>query len=283
MTLTESIEKFLLNVAERLAQKTLKTYRDRLKGLVAMYGAEPVGNLRKKHVKKWLASLKGRDGKPCAPDSKRSAIVAATSWQKFALKKKHLTKCVFKKIRKPMGRKRERIPTDNEQAAILRLARKHCPAFGRIYRCLRYTGARPGELANAQIGEYDPSIQRITLKKHKTARKVGVDRKIGVGPRMQGIVKRSIGSRTTGHIFLNDRGRRWTAETLSHMFRKLREMAGLTSELVLYCTRHAAATAIYEKYGLPEVAKVLGHASWKTAEQYIKISDDKLIECQRAM
>jgi integrase len=164
-----------------------------------------------------------------------------------------------------------------EQAAILRLADR---AFAAIYRCLRYCGARPGELAGAMISQWDRSAGYLVLGQHKTARKTGKPRTIGVSAKIARIMDRSVGDRQVGPLFLTRRGRPWSAGTLSHAFRRLRDKAGLSKDLVLYSVRHGVGTAICERFGIHAAAAVLGHATWKTTERYAHIGRHKLAEYQ---
>ncbi len=271
MRVSESVAAFLANVQERLAPKTYRTYSGRLAGFLALLGERPARKLKRKHVLRWIESL-SLNGSGLATDTQRSTINAYTQWQKYAVEHGHLRKPILEKIKKPAGKKRERIPSRKEQLSVLRLASR---SFRRIYGCLILTGARPSELAGAQIEEYDREIRAIVLGKHKTA-KTGRKRKIGVGAKMAKILARAIGARTAGNIFLNEQGRKWCSETLSRTYHRLRIQAGLSADLVLYSTRHAAGTAICREIGIHAAAHALGHTDIKTTQRYCHPGDDEL-------
>jgi integrase len=281
MHVAESIDGFLAEVGQRLAKKTHASYTGRLRSLVAMHGELDLAAMTRAHVDAWLGPiLHGQGDQVLAPDTQRAAIVAFVQWQKWAVEHGQLAAPIVDKIKKPQGRQRERIPTRGERAAVLKIA---SPAFARIYRCLIYTGARPNELARATIDEYDRGASLIVLRDHKTAKKSGKTRRIGIGRKIQRIVARSIDGRTGGLIFLNDHGRRWTSETLSHTYRKLRIKAGLSDDLVLYCTRHAAGTEICKQLGIYAAKHALGHADIQTTQRYCHLDDAELLQYQDQM
>src|SRR5262249_44857514 len=154
---------------------------------------------------------------------------------KFALDHKLLDKPVFGKLEKPRVGQRDRLPTTDETAAILSRA---SPEFRLIYLALRQCGARPGELCRATIGDIDRTANAIVLHEHKTARKTGRLRRIPVGQKLGEMIRQAIGKRQAGPIFLSPAGKAWTVPNLSRTYSRLRDLAGLPRDLVLYLARH---------------------------------------------
>ena len=118
------------------------------------------------------------------------------------------------------------------------------PAFRLIYSALRQCGARPGELCRATIADVDRPNRVITLKEHKTVRKTGKARRIPIGRKLDNLLDQAIGDRTEGPVFLCPSGRGWRVENLSRTYSRLRDLAGLPKDLVLYLARHECGTKI---------------------------------------
>jgi integrase len=174
--------------------------------------------------------------------------VALTTVQNFALRESLLEKPWFKRLEKPRVGRRERIPTGEEIGCLLKRA---SPAFRLIYTGLSQSGARPGELCRAQIGDVDWSKARITLSEHKTARKTGKPRVIPIGMNLGKTLQTSIDRRQAGPIFRTPSGSAWTVGNLSGTHRRLRDAAGLPKDLVLYLARHRFGTEAL-RAGVPE-------------------------------
>ena len=83
---------------------------------------------------------------------------------------------------------------------------------------------------------------RITLAEHKTARKTGKPRVIPIGKNLGQTLRKAIGDRQPGPIFLSPTGEQWTVGNLSSTQRRLRDAAGLPRDLVLYLARHRFGT-----------------------------------------
>lgn len=275
MKVRKSVEEFLAMVQTQHAEKTYEAYRGQLKTWLAMFGSSSTKKLRKADVQRWLDAEVYLP--TLAPDTQRARIVAWTQWAKFATERGHMNQPPMEKIKKPTGRKRERTVRPDEAAKILRRARR---PFAHVYRALLRTGARPNEIARARIEDFDAVRSLIVLKEHKTARKTGESRKIGVGRKLRRLVDRCIAGRTEGPIFLNDRGQPWNANAMSHAFRRLREQLDLPDDIVLYCTRHTAGTAICRKLGIHAAAHALGHRTIQTTTRYAHAPDEDLTKYQ---
>jgi len=209
------------------------------------------------------------------PGCSRQVRIAARASPASGLKRP-----ITAKLKKPGGRKRELLPTPEETARLLVHSR---PDFSILYRALRLTGARPGELCKALITDIDRRAGEIVLHDHKTAGKTGAPRRIAIGhPTLQELLQTAIADRTEGPIFLDRQGRAWTTARLSASYRRARIKAGLQRGLVLYLARHEHATQIYKATGdLKATADALGHRQLSTTMRYTRIDGETLKKNQK--
>src|SRR6185295_16921299 len=204
-------------------------------------------------------------------------VVALERLQKFAIQNKLLDQPVFGKLEKPRVGRRDRVPTAAETETILAQA---SPQFRLIYSALRQCGARPGELCRATIADVDGPNRVITLKEHKTARKTGQARRIPIGRKLGELLEQAIGDRTEGPVFLCPSGRGWRVENLSRTYSRLRDMAGLPKDLVLYLARHECGTKICREKGIEYARRLLGHTNITTTQRYMHLDEKELADAQ---
>lgn len=275
MTITESVAAFLIALAVEAGPSTLRCYRSRLAGLVRVHGLAETAHLERSQVEGWLQTATA--GK--APDTIRLTLIAWERFQAWAVAQGHLPAELLPRQRKPGGRKREALPTKAQTRQLL----EHLPAEARpIFRALRLTGARPGELCGATIADWDRVAGKITLVAHKTVKKTGKPRVIAVGHKaLVEILQTAVGDRPAGPLFLRSCGRAWSTSTLSSLYRAARKTAGLPDDLVLYLTRHEHATDLYRATkDIKAVADALGHAQIGTTMRYARAQLDVLQEQQ---
>jgi integrase len=120
----------------------------------------------------------------------------------------------------------------------------------------------------------------ITLKEHKTARKTGQPRRIPIGRKLRRLLDQAIGDRTEGPIFLSPSGRQWKVGNLSRTNSRLRDLAGLPRDLVLYLARHECGTKICREKGIEFARRLLGHANISTTQRYMHLDDRELADAQ---
>lgn len=275
MSIREAVAAFLLFLAGEVGRSTLRCYRSRLAGLVASQGEADAALLERSDVEAWLQVATAEK----APDTVRLTLIAWERFQAWAILQGHLPAEILPKQRKPGGRRREALPTKEQTRQILeKLPEEVRP----IFRALRLCGARPGELCAATIADWDRQAGKITLAKHKTARKTGRPRIIPVGhPALRKLLETSVGSRTAGPIFLRSSGKPWTTSAVSSAYRAARKAAGLPNDLVLYLTRHEHATELYRNTkDLKTVGDALGHSNVSTTMRYARPQLDLLQEEQ---
>ncbi len=203
--------------------------------------------------------------------------VALERLQKFALEHKLLDKPIFGNLEKPRVGRRDRVPTPAETESLLA---KASPEFRLIYCALRQCGARPGELCRATIADVDRANRVITLKEHKTVRKTGQVRRIPIGQKLRDMLDQAIGDRTEGPVFLSPTGKPWRVSNLSRTYSRLRDLAGLPRDLVLYLARHECGTKICREKGIEYARRLLGHTNISTTQRYLHLDDNELADAQ---
>ncbi|MBI3865336.1 MAG: tyrosine-type recombinase/integrase [Planctomycetia bacterium] len=273
MLIDELVTTFFSWNARHRSPATLAFYRTRLKKFREAYNARELGSLTPLEIDEHLAVA----GAGLSDSTRHHDAVALERLQKFALQHKLLDKPVFGILEKPRVGRRDRIPTPAETAALLAQASL---AFRLIYSALRQCGARPGELCRATIADVDRANRVITLKEHKTAHKTGQVRRIPIGRKLGELLDQAIGDRTEGQVFLSPTGRAWTVANLSRTYSRLRDLAGLPKDLVLYLARHECGTKICREKGIEYARRLLGHSNISTTQRYMHLDEQELADAQ---
>jgi len=263
MLISDLVDTFIAWCGRHRSPATVRFYRTRLRLFRSTFGTREAPSLTSLEVDAYLHDA----GLNVSDSTRHHNAVSLTTLQSFALRESLIEKPWFKRLEKPRMGRRERIPTAEEIAALLKGA---TPEFRLIYTGLLQCGARPGELCRVQIGDVDWAKRRITLTEHKTARKTGKPRVIPIGMNFGQTLRKAIGDRQAGPIFLSPTGEAWSVGNLSSTHRRLRDDAGLPRDLVLYLARHRFGTEAL-RAGLPlkDVADLMGHASVTTTEIYL--------------
>ena len=97
---------------------------------------------------------------------------------------------------------------------------------------------------------------------------------------MLALVETAIGTRTEGPVFLSPAGKAWTVPNLSRTYSRLRDLAGLPRDLVLYLARHECGTKICREKGIEYARRLLGHANISTTQRYMHLDDQELADAQ---
>lgn len=266
LTIDSIHSRFVRWCTKNRAENTVKHYESRLAPFIRKFGNRFFRSITPLELEDYFDEVDSfPDGSPKAPDTRRSNIIAFEQLERFAIEHGELDSRILAKIEKPSGRKRERIPTEEETETILQ---NSPPEFALIYRALRQCGARPGELCQLQISDLDWDNKRIELQNHKTARKTGKPRIIVIGDKLGEIFKESIGDRTEGPVFVNAKGDAWTSQKLGSVFSRIRKNNNLPKDLCVYLTRHEHATELCKKKGIRAAQLALGHANISTTERY---------------
>lgn len=130
-----------------------------------------------------------------------------------------------------VGKRRERFLTVTERKAFFTAA---TPQLKRLIRALLLTGARPGEIAAANVGDLDRA-GLLTLD-GKTGR-----RTVPISPDALAHLTDCAGKRPDDSpLIVRDDGERWTRYYWRDEVQVARTTAGLPDDVVLYSLRHCA-------------------------------------------
>jgi integrase len=72
----------------------------------------------------------------------------------------------------------------------------------------------------------------------------------------------------------------WRVENLSRTYSRLRDLAGLPKDLVLYLARHECGTKICREKGIEYARRLLGHTNISTTQRYMHLDDSELADAQ---
>lgn len=162
--------------------------------------------------------------------------------------------------------------TDVEFRTLLRLSHPH---FRRVLLFLKLSGARPGELRCATVGDVDLEAHCIVLRDHKTKKATGDNRRLVLNCVLLKLIKRLMADAPpSGHLFVNKRGRPWQTSALCRNIQRIRKRAGLPASVRLYSTRHSFGTGLLMAgESTATVMELMGHRQLASAQRYYHLSN----------
>lgn len=146
-------------------------------------------------------------------------------------------------------------------------------------RVIALTGARRGEIAGLRWRHVDSKAGTIVLppKAHKTGRKTGKPRIIGLPAAARAIIARQPAGEPDDFVFKPARGEGMLS--LSKPWRTIRAEAQLPEGIGLHGLRHSLASHMaMEGAQAAEIMTTLGHAQLSTAQKYIHWAQDARAE-----
>ena len=152
-----------------------------------------------------------------------------------------------------------------------------------VVETLFATGARVYEISHIKLDCINLNTGLI-----KIMGKGGKERYIQVAaPEILDILKKyyeynSAAIKTSGFFFVNNRGNRYTEQSIRLMLKKYTNLAGIKRNITPHMFRHSFATyLIEEEVDVTYVQQILGHSSIKTTQIYIHIAAKKQAEILR--
>jgi integrase len=251
------------------AARTLDSYRSRkydLDDFCKHFGGMAVSAAKPYVLQLWL------DAHPTwvSDWTRQRAVCGVHACFNWAARLGLIDKNPFRGFRVGGGERRHPME-DAEYHAILRHSP---PEFRRFVIALRYTGARPGELAKATLDDVDESRACIELKKHKTSKKTSKPRRIILHPVLVAYLRwRRQQNWPTRLLFPNSRFRKWSNPAICHRLNCVRKLGLLRPGTSLYGLRHACATrAVLAGVSFPVIAELMGHARIATTMIYTHLA-----------
>lgn len=153
------------------------------------------------------------------------------------------------------------------------------PAVADAIRVIALTGARRSEIAGAQWQHVDLKGGRIVLPpaSHKTGRRTGKPRIIGLPSAAQAIIARQPKGEPEDYVFRPAKGQ--GAIALSRPWRDVREEAKLPEGIGLHGLRHSLASMMaVDGAQAADLMTLLGHHQMSTTQRYIHYANDKRAE-----
>jgi integrase len=272
MKVNRLAERFFQHAAQTNAPGSLQGIRDRLRLFLNEFGEVKTTKVSRERLIEFLHQSQGT----LADQTHRQNILRVEALQGWAVRFEYLKKPWIRKgdVHRPPAVGRDMILTLEQVAAIIAIMRKDAVP---IFRCCRLTGSRPGELCAARIEQIEgpPGERLIVQTKHKTAKKTGQKRRIILTPAAEELVDIATAGRTEGAIFLTARGLPWLRDRLSREFRRCRDHLGISKKIVLYSTRHEAASRMIDAgCDINQVKVQLGHTDIGTTQRYVHAKDE---------
>lgn len=236
----------------------------------------PVKELNAGHVQIWL-----NERKTWNSTTKRSAITAIMRCFNWAAKNMGLERNPVKGMEKPEAKRRTTVITHEEFEKLLSGVKDQ--AFRDLMIVSYDTGARPFEIKNLEA-------RHVQLDKHRAVipgeeAKGGIPRAIYFPTeRSLEVVKRLTKKNTTGPLFKNNRGNKWTGYAVKNRLEDLETALG--KRINHYALRHSFVTRkLLAGVDSHIVASLAGHRDTKQLDQtYSHVATDyehMLREAQR--
>lgn len=146
------------------------------------------------------------------------------------------------------------------------------------------TGARVYEISNIKADCVDLNSGLLRLMG-----KGGKERYIQIGePAILELLKKYYSEnaakiKACGYFFVNQRGSRFTEQSVRNMMKKYTRLAGIERNITPHMFRHSFATYLIEEgVDISCLQQILGHSSIKTTQIYIHVAAEKQAEILRS-
>ena len=145
------------------------------------------------------------------------------------------------------------------------------------------TGARVYEISNIRNESMDLNSGRIRIMgKGGKERYIQISNKTVIEILRKYYVENEREIKKCGYFFVNNRGNRYTEQSIRFMLKKYTKNAGIESKITPHMFRHSFATYLIEEgVDVSCVQQILGHSSIKTTQIYIHVAAKKQADILR--
>lgn len=261
-TVADVIRLYLDNESTRQKPETLQERCRVLDLFKEQFGRVPVSGIRKADVVLWVNAH---------PDWRSDWTIKriyATIHRPFGWARKIdlIEKNPMEGLSHPRGERGKPLSDEHYQTML----RCTSALFRKVILFLRFTGARPCEMAALkwEFIDFAKGIAVLWVHKNTRRQKVKKPRVIVLLPVLLAMLKRMQRTSKSEYVFVNARGRQWNKNSLGLRIYRLRDKAGLPKAAKLYGLRHQYGTQAVEA-GVPikAVAELMGHSDSRTTEE----------------
>ena len=154
-----------------------------------------------------------------------------------------------------------------------------------VVEMLFATGARVYEISNIREDSIDLNSGLIRIMgKGGKERYVQISNSSLLAMMKKYFVENRTEIKERGYFFVNNRGNRYTEQSIRLMLKKYTKQAGIERNITPHMFRHSFATYLIEEgVDVSCVQQILGHSSIKTTQIYIHVAAKKQAEILREM
>lgn len=154
-----------------------------------------------------------------------------------------------------------------------------------VVEVLFATGAREYEISNIREGSVNLNSGQIRIMgKGGKERYVQISNSSVLAILKKYYMENENETKKSGCFFINNRGNRYTEQSIRAMLKKYAKQAGIERNITPHMFRHSFATYLIEEgVDVSCVQQILGHSSIKTTQIYIHIAAKKQAEILREM
>jgi integrase len=234
-------------------------------------GSLPIDQAKQLHLTAWMIANYHKWTKGSTRSDALGAVLGCFNW----LEEVGYATSPFKRPSNlKFPRTHHRAMRKQHYQAIMRIARKEAGslAFRLIFFASWHAGVRLIEFRQLEPHEidWDASVARIPVNKHKTGHHTGEARAVGLGPKLLRVLRRLCAQRKPGqkYVFVTPRGAAWTKDNLGRHFARYRELAGVPPIFKMCAVRHGMAVRLLAdgQTSSKAVADLLGHKSTRMVE-----------------
>ena len=218
-----------------------------------------------------LANAPQRSGKPEAPASIARRLSCLSSFYGYGVEVDVLEDNPVANVKRP------RVPdasmsvglARDELQALLDAAPADGPRSEALITLLAYNGLRIDEALSRDVEHLGHQLGHRVLR---ISRKGGRDALEPLSPPVERALDAHLAGRTTGPLFLDDRGRRMYEAQAWRLVRRLARKAGIKSagQLSPHSLRHTFATSLdHAGVALQDIQDAMGHADPRTTRRYM--------------
>jgi integrase len=217
-----------------------------------------------------------KDKRPLTREGKRHCVAAL--WRVFTWGfEQGLLEKVPKKPKLEAADTEPRCIPPKTLAKLLEILEREPDDLARLFKFSIETGCRPGEACSLRWEDLEltdiPPI--AVIREHKTQRKTGQARKIGLTPAAVAVLLER--PRTAGPVFVNTRGKAFTPPAFYRRLLDRCKAHGLPRVTPYQC-RHTFAQSAAKRTHIQTVSALLGHTSTVHTQKYFSIEIDHAVQ-----